>query len=156
VIGLYAVAAVVAQGAEVLGEAADVGRRHALAAHVVGADAGRVAAGDDRRPARGANAGHGKRPGEADALLRPPVEVGRARVGVAVAAQVGADVLAGDPEDVRSARLACLLAEGLARPQQGPGDQGQRHGAKILSVRHRSYPRGAEREAWARRAAFRG
>ena len=68
----------------------------------------RVHAGDEARPARGAHAGDAEGVGVAHRRLREGVEVRRDRVRVAVAAEVRAHVLAGDPEDVRPARSARL------------------------------------------------
>src|SRR5207248_6613606 len=89
-----------------LAEVIDHQRRelHQLRPHVVGAQGGRVDAGDQPAAARGADRGVGEAAGEPGALGREPVEVGGDRVRVAVAAEVRADVLGADQHDVRAVR----------------------------------------------------
>ena len=100
VIGLRVVRAVVSGGPEIFREALDLRRRHGSRPHVHGADGGRVHAGDDRRAARRADARNREAACVASALGGQIVDVGTRGVGVAVAAQVRADVLATDPQNV--------------------------------------------------------
>ena len=101
VIGLGIVGAVVAGVAEVLGVEADrSGMRTRLRWCWMPSDDG-VHPGDQGAPGRRADRGVGEGVPEADALGRQPVEVRRLGERVAVAAEVRAVVLAGDPEDVR-------------------------------------------------------
>jgi hypothetical protein len=69
---------------------------------VLGAERGRIHAGDERGPRGGAHGGVGKREAIPDALRGEPVEMRRLRLRIAVAAEVGAVVLAGQPEDIRA------------------------------------------------------
>ncbi|MBA7661110.1 hypothetical protein ES703_69122 [subsurface metagenome] len=101
VVGLDVVGAVVPGRPQVLGEAPDFRQRDPLAAHRVRADAGGIHPGDDPRPGRGAYPGVGKDAVEARSLGSKAVNVGRHRITVTVAAQVGADVFSTDPEEVR-------------------------------------------------------
>ncbi len=86
--------------AEVDGEGFYLGWELRIAAHVVGAESGLIQSGDDPAAARGADTGSSKGVGVADAAFGQSVDVGCDGVRVAVAADGGADVFAGKPEDV--------------------------------------------------------
>ena len=102
VVGLRVVRAVVARVAEILREAFDAIRQSCLRTHVMGTDRRAVAAGDNARPIHGTNAGDPVRVGVSYALLGQAVD--RRRVGVLVtpASEIGAHILASDPENVRT------------------------------------------------------
>ena len=99
-IGFDVVRAVITGCSEVFAEAFYIRRRHALAAHVVRADSGRIHPGDNARPCRGTNARVRIRVGVTHTLGRKGIDVRRYGVTISIAAQVRADVLATDPEDV--------------------------------------------------------
>jgi hypothetical protein len=104
VVRLGVVGAVIAGAAQVCGEAAHVGRRRVFAAHVAGAERRRVHARDEARAAWSAHGADGEGAGVTHAFGGQPVEVGRAGLGVSVAPEVGARVLAGDPQNVGPGR----------------------------------------------------
>jgi len=70
------------------------------------ADGGGVHAGDEGGSAGGADAGDGKRVQKQRPLAGKTIDDRGLRFSVAVAAQIGADVLDGDPEDVGPLRRA--------------------------------------------------
>ena len=87
--------------------------------HVVRADARGIAPGDQPRAAGGADRGVREGPGEPHALASQPVQIRRDRVRVAVAAQLGAHVLAHDPDHVRP------VVDRAFRAGQSHNDQAQ-------------------------------
>ena len=101
VIGLYVVGAVIASCAEIFGEALDRRGRHALTAHILSADGGRVHTGDDSRTRRRTNTGVGVGVGIADALGCKLINVGCYCVTISITAEVGTNILAAYPEDIR-------------------------------------------------------
>src|SRR5262245_3904232 len=104
VIGLRPVQREIAGGAEVLANAFDVRRRHARASHVERADRAGVHTSKQRRTARRTDRRGGKGAREAHTFLREAIEPRRARVAIAVGADVGARVLDQNPQDVRARR----------------------------------------------------
>ena len=68
--------------------------------HVMRADGGGVAAGDEAGAAGGANGGVSESAGEARAFAREFVDVRRAGVGVAVTAEFGPEIFADDEDEV--------------------------------------------------------
>lgn len=68
----------------------------------MGAGGAGIHPGEQGRTRDGTDRGVRVGAGETDAFFRQLVEVWRMRLGAAVATEVGADVLAGDPEDVRA------------------------------------------------------
>ena len=102
IVGLAVVGAVIPRLAEHQRERPQPLRQRGRATHVMGADAVLIHPGDDGRSTRGADAGSRVRVDIADTLLGQPVQVRRDRVGVTEASQVGADVLARNPQDIRS------------------------------------------------------
>ena len=100
VVLLGVVGGVVAGLAEELREHLLTGWISDHAAHVIAARGWAVEAGDDRGARGRADGRDGPSVGIAEGARRELVDMGRGRVGVAVAAQLRAVVLAGDPEDV--------------------------------------------------------
>jgi len=93
---------VVAHLAQIHGIGLDeIGDLHRAVAQVRSAHATRPHAGDQARSGGRARRSRGKRPGVAYASGGQGVEIGRDRLEIAEAAQVGVHIFAGDPEDVR-------------------------------------------------------
>ncbi len=118
VIRLGVVGAIVAGGAQILGESLDlrrrnreIGRGHVPlrfrgGAHVMGSDRALIHPGDDGGPTRRADARRGKGTCEPAAVRCQTVQGRRAGQGVGVTSQPRAEVLGRDPQDVRSQGLA--------------------------------------------------
>ncbi len=100
VVGLDVVRGEITGFLQVGGETLHVGRQGKGRAHLARAEAGGPHAGDDRGPRGGTDRGGGKGVRVAHRLLREGVQVRGDRIGIAVAAQRGTEILGGDPEQV--------------------------------------------------------
>ena len=125
VVGLRAIAGVVAGRAQILGKGLHVERRHREVRpgqlghavfgrpHVLRADRVLIHAGDDRGAARRAHRRRRERARVANGFLGQSIEHGRARERVAVDAEVRAHVFVRDPDDVGSRRGTADRAKAL-------------------------------------------
>lgn len=104
VIFLRIVCAVVARLPEINGEGLDGVGHLRVAAHVHGADRCLIHSRDDSGAAGRAHAGGGEGVGVTHSFFGKLIEIGSDRVGVAVAAKVGPDVLGREPENVGAIR----------------------------------------------------
>ena len=119
IVGLCVVGAVIARCSQVFRKAVYLGRRHALAAHMLGADGGGIHSRNDGGSAGRADTIGREGVGVAKALRREPVNVRGTGIGVAIAAEVRAGVLATHPQNIPRLSGRRLLG----KQRSGGGEQ---------------------------------